>query len=43
VGIIREGNQYLITIPKKLTYNIFDKYRKKWLNLIDKSIYKNYL
>jgi hypothetical protein len=43
VGIIREGNQYLITIPKKLTFENFDIHRKKWLNLIDKSIYKNYL
>ena len=43
VGIIREGNQYLITIPKKLTFENFDIHRKKWLNLIDKSIYKKYL
>lgn len=34
-GLIRRGRQDTIRLPESLSYELLDKHRKKWLNLID--------
>ena len=38
-GLIRRGRQDLIRLPESLSYELLDKNRKKWLNLVDANVF----